>query len=166
MRDKGEKSSSTRWIFDHLLEQLMPSQQLRETLLRTSTHMLQFMHILDESYADFFADLEPAIFGSMASHSSITEFVEVQEAFTSCSAFRLVWHSRIKDIMHGTFPLIDSKDEPCNIPAHLYVAVFGTRSSIMRGFEALCSPYRFQPDNRMYEGIDLLRPVGLSSISV
>ena len=47
MRDKGDKSSSTRWIFDHLLEQLMPSQQLRETLLQTSTHMLQFMHILE-----------------------------------------------------------------------------------------------------------------------
>ena len=48
------------------------------------------MDCIIESYAEFFADLEPAIFGYVASHFSIKEFVAVHEAFTSCSAFRLV----------------------------------------------------------------------------
>ena len=42
-----------------------------------------------ESFAEFFAVLEPALFGYVASHFSVKEFVFVYEAFTSCSSFRL-----------------------------------------------------------------------------
>ena len=63
-----------------------------------------------ESFAKFFAVLEPALFGYVASHFSVKEFVFVHEAFTSCSSFRLVWHSRIKGIMRSTFSSIESKE--------------------------------------------------------
>ena len=63
-----------------------------------------------DSFADFFAVLEPALFGYVASHFSVKEFVFVHEAFTSCSSFRLVWHSRIKGIMRSTFSSIKSNE--------------------------------------------------------
>ena len=65
---------------------------------------------IESSFAEFFAVLEPALFGYVASHFSVKEFVFVNEAFTSCSSFRLVWHSRIKGIMRSTFSSIESKE--------------------------------------------------------
>ena len=55
------------------------------------------------SFSEFFACLEPAIFGYVASNFSIKEFVAVHEAFTSNSVFRQAWHSRIRLAMHGRF---------------------------------------------------------------
>ncbi len=67
------------------------------------------MDVTMESFSCFFANIEPAFFGYLASHFTIREFVAVYEAFTSCSIFRQVWHSKIKGIMRRTWPLIQDE---------------------------------------------------------
>ena len=62
------------------------------------------------SFAEFFARLEPAFFGYVASNSSIREFVAVHEAFTSSSVFKEVWHSRIKLVLRDTWLVIEDKE--------------------------------------------------------
>ena len=66
-------------------------------------------HVI-KSFAEFFACLEPAIFGYVASNFSIREFVAVHEAFTSSSVFRQAWHSRIKLVLRDTWSVIEDKE--------------------------------------------------------
>ena len=68
------------------------------------------MTAFTKSFAEFFACLEPAIFGYVASNFSIREFVAVHEAFTSNSVFRQAWHSRIKLVLRDTWSVIEDKE--------------------------------------------------------
>ena len=66
-------------------------------------------HVI-KSFSEFFAYLEPAVFGYVASNFSIREFVAVHEAFTSNSVFRQAWHSKIKLVLRDTWSVIEDKE--------------------------------------------------------
>ncbi len=61
------------------------------------------------SSIEFFARLEPALIGYVASNFSIREFVAVHEAFTSSSVFREAWLKRIRPVLRDTWSVIEGR---------------------------------------------------------